>query len=114
MFGIVSGSKLGVLLDSSDANLAFGRVHTFQESLLHLLDEQLFKKKSINIGLFGTSIKFLWEDLMDLNCRVIEEIKEAISAMNSMGGCNLLQALKYVSVPCKSCNESMGNVLDNP
>ena len=97
MFGLVGGSRLGVLLDSSDVNLGYGRCSDFQVNMLHLLDEQLHKKKSINIGFFGSNTRFLWEDFMDLNCRVIDEMKEAFSTLNPMGGCNLMQGLKHVS-----------------
>jgi len=34
LFGLVKGERVGVLIDSSDANTGFGRLQDFQQSLL--------------------------------------------------------------------------------
>ena len=34
MFGLLKGTRVGLLVDSSDANCNFGRLTPFQESLM--------------------------------------------------------------------------------
>ena len=41
MFGLLQGSRIGLALDCSDANMGFGRHIVFLTALLHLLDEQI-------------------------------------------------------------------------
>lgn len=96
VFGNIRGKRVAILVDTSDANAGFGRLTTFQESLIHMLDEQLTTRSAIYLMSFGTDIDPLWPVARDVNCRIIEEAKEWVMRMKSSGGCNLLKAMKHV------------------
>uniref|UniRef100_H2YZH3 VWFA domain-containing protein n=1 Tax=Ciona savignyi TaxID=51511 RepID=H2YZH3_CIOSA len=96
LFGLVKGDRVGVLIDSSDANTGFGRLQDFQQSLLHLMDEQLKTKKSLFMLSFGSELECLWNNAMDLNLRTIEEARDFIRGLHPSGGCNLLKAFKKI------------------
>lgn len=96
IFGNIRGKRIAVVVDISDANAGFGRLTAFQESLVHLIDEQLAQRQSIYLMSFGTDIDPLWPVARDVNCRIVEEAKEWVMRMKPSGGCNLLKALKHV------------------
>ncbi|PVD38341.1 hypothetical protein C0Q70_00953 [Pomacea canaliculata] len=96
VFGHVKGERIAVCIDSSNANLGFGRQTVLQESLIHLLDEQLSKKKSLYLVGFGTDVEPLWPVVRDVNDRIIEEGKEWVVRLKQLGGSNLLKVMKHV------------------
>ncbi|XP_064617094.1 von Willebrand factor A domain-containing protein 3A-like [Liolophura sinensis] len=96
VFGNIKGDKVAVVIDTSDANCGFGRLTTFQESLIHLLDEQISKKKCLYLLSFGSEVDSLWKVPRDVNDRIIEEGKEWVMRLQAGGGCNLLKAMKMV------------------
>ncbi|KAK3089710.1 hypothetical protein FSP39_005810 [Pinctada imbricata] len=96
VFGNIRGGRVAVLVDTSDANAGFGRLTAFQESLIHLLDEQMSRRKTLYLMSFGTDTDPLWPVARDVNCRIIEEGKEWVMRLKPSGGCNLLKAMKHV------------------
>nr|XP_018668721.1 von Willebrand factor A domain-containing protein 3A [Ciona intestinalis] len=96
LFGLVKGERVGVLIDSSDANTGFGRLQDFQQSLLYLMDEQLKYKKSLYLLSFGSEPESLWNHARDLNLRTLEEARDFIRGLHPAGGCNLLKSFKKV------------------
>ncbi|KAL8584268.1 hypothetical protein ACOMHN_034953 [Nucella lapillus] len=96
VFGHVKGERVAVIIDSSDANLGFGRQTAMQESLIHLLDEQLTRKKGMYLVSFGTDVDPLWPVVRDVNERIVEEGKEWVVRYKHSGGSNLLKAMKHV------------------
>lgn len=97
LFGLVQGERVAVCVDCSDANTSFGRAETLQQALLHLIDEQLASKKSVYMMSFGTELQLLWPNVMDVNCRTLEEAKMFSMTRQAAGGCNLLKALRHLS-----------------
>lgn len=95
-FGLVKGDRVGILIDSSDANTGFGRLQVFQKALLSLIDEQLSTKKSLYFMTFGTDIDCLWHVARDVNSRITEEARDFVREMKSSGGCNMLKAFKKI------------------
>ncbi|XP_076458970.1 von Willebrand factor A domain-containing protein 3A-like isoform X2 [Babylonia areolata] len=96
VFGHVKGERVAVIIDCSDANMGFGRQTALQESLIHLLDEQVSKKKGAYLVSFGTDIDPLWPVVRDVNDRIVEEGKEWVVRFKPRGGSNLLKAMKHV------------------
>lgn len=96
VFGNIKGDRCVVCVDTSDANTGFGRLTAFQESLIHLLDEQIPSKKGIYLMSFGTDLDPLWPVVRDVNIRIIEEAKEWAMRLKPKGGCNLLKAMKHI------------------
>nr|KAG5713595.1 hypothetical protein BaRGS_024643 [Batillaria attramentaria] len=96
VFGHVKGERVAVCIDSSAANLGFGRQTALQESLIHLLDEQLSRKKGTYLVAFGTDVDPLWPVVRDVNERIVEEGKEWVVRFEQRGGSNLLKAMKHV------------------
>ncbi|WAQ95334.1 VWA3A-like protein [Mya arenaria] len=96
VFGNVKGGRVVVCVDSSDANTGFGRLTALQESLIHLIDEQLPSKKGVYLMSFGTDIDPLWPVVRDVNIRIIEEAKDWVMRLKPSGGCNLLKAMKHI------------------
>ncbi|PAA71031.1 hypothetical protein BOX15_Mlig018061g1 [Macrostomum lignano] len=97
LFGLVQGERVAVCVDCSDANMSFGRAETLQQALLHLIDEQLSSKQSVYMMSFGTELQLLWPNVMDVNCRTLEEAKMFAMTRQAAGGCNLLKALRHLS-----------------
>ena len=58
--GLIKGRRLALVVDASDGNLGFGRLQPFQESLQHLLEEQLVDKAHLFITTYGTNASCLW------------------------------------------------------
>ncbi|XP_042197032.1 von Willebrand factor A domain-containing protein 3A [Callorhinchus milii] len=96
MFGLVTGSRVGVLVDASDANCGVGRRQDFQKALLCLLDEQLSYRKQLYLVSFGTSVSPLWENVRDVNIRTLGEARQWVQELEPSGGCNLLRAMKHL------------------
>lgn len=96
MFGLIKGDRVGILIDSSDANTGFGRLRELQKALLNLLDEQIKLKRNFYMVKFGTNVQNLWNVARDVNFRTLEEAKDFIREMRPSGGCNLLTAFKKV------------------
>ncbi|ELU05822.1 hypothetical protein CAPTEDRAFT_167235 [Capitella teleta] len=96
IFGMVKGERVGVLIDCSDSNFGFGRQTSFNEALMHLVDEQLAKKKAVYSVCFGTSVVPLWKSTVEIRPRTVDELKEWVQSMKPLGGCNLLGALKHI------------------
>ncbi|XP_048575749.1 von Willebrand factor A domain-containing protein 3A isoform X2 [Nematostella vectensis] len=95
-FGMVKGSHVGVLVDTSDANCGYGRLQLFQESLVGLINEQLVNKDQLFFVGFGTCAAPLWSVVRDVNCRIVDEALWWVNNLKQSGGCNLLGALKQV------------------
>ncbi|XP_035826258.1 von Willebrand factor A domain-containing protein 3A isoform X2 [Aplysia californica] len=96
IFGHLMGKRVAICVDTSDANMGFGRQTAFQESLLHLIDEQLTSKTGIYLVSFGTEMAPLWPVVRDVNYHLMEEAKIWASQLRSTGGTNLLKAMKHV------------------
>ncbi|XP_070580843.1 von Willebrand factor A domain-containing protein 3A-like isoform X2 [Ptychodera flava] len=96
IFGMVKGTKVAVVVDSSDANCGFGRLNTFQQSLMSLIDEQLHMKEMLYFLAFGTDVEPLWESPRYVNFRIIDEARNWVNNLRGAGGCNILAALKKV------------------
>ncbi|XP_039631509.1 von Willebrand factor A domain-containing protein 3A isoform X1 [Polypterus senegalus] len=94
IFGLVKGTKVGVLVDASNANCSLGKLYDFQQCLLGLIDEQLCYKKQLYFSSFGTEESSLWSTPRDINVRTLHEARMWIQALEPSGGCNLLHALK--------------------
>ncbi|XP_078521244.1 von Willebrand factor A domain-containing protein 3A isoform X2 [Lissotriton helveticus] len=95
MFGLVKGNRVGVLVDSSDANCDPGLLD-FQRGLLYLIDEQLCYKKQLYFISFSTDISCPWETAKDVNVRLLHEARQWVQQLQPSGGCNLLGAVKKV------------------
>ncbi|KAI0236056.1 von Willebrand factor A domain-containing protein 3A [Lamellibrachia satsuma] len=96
VFGLIKRSRVGVLIDTSDANCGFGRLTHFQDSLMHLIDEQMAVMKSMYLVSFGSSLSPLWANSMDINCRTLAQAKDWVTQLQAEGGCNLLKALEHM------------------
>ncbi|BFZ03428.1 hypothetical protein BsWGS_06467 [Bradybaena similaris] len=96
MFGHMTGKKVAVCIDISDASLSFGRQIAFQESLLHLIQEQLSAMTSIYLMGFGTDVHPLWPTMQDISYHTLEEAKLFVMNISSCGGTNLLKTVKHV------------------
>ncbi|XP_015216057.2 von Willebrand factor A domain-containing protein 3A isoform X2 [Lepisosteus oculatus] len=94
VFGLVKGSRVGVLIDASDANCESGRLQEFQKHLLCLLDEQLCYKKQLYLLSFGTQESLLWDSPRDVNLRRLHQARQWVQQLGGSGGCNLLGAVK--------------------
>ncbi|XP_067912738.1 von Willebrand factor A domain-containing protein 3A isoform X2 [Heterodontus francisci] len=103
MFGLVKGSRVGLLIDSSDANCGLGRLQDFQTALLCLLDEQLCYRKQFYFLSFGSDLSALWETTRDVNIRTLDEARQWVQDLQPSGSCNLLKAMKRI-LKVKSLN----------
>nr|XP_060642624.1 von Willebrand factor A domain-containing protein 3A [Anolis sagrei ordinatus] len=97
MFGIVQGSKTGVLVDTSDISCK-PRLCEFQRDLLLLIDEQLCYMKELYLLSFGTEVSSLWEKPQAISVNVLHEARQWVQGLKPSGGSNLLKALKKVFV----------------
>lgn len=119
-FGMIRGDRVGILIDASDANMGFGRLKQFQNSLLDLVDEQLCSRRSLYFMTFGTELDCLWNVARDVNTRILEEARDFIRQMRPSGGCNLMKAFKKIMnvkrldsilIILGSCPDQTSNVL---
>ncbi|XP_035404869.2 von Willebrand factor A domain-containing protein 3A [Cygnus atratus] len=95
VFGLVKGTKVGLVVDVSDMNYR-PQLLDFQKDLLCLIDEQLCYKKQLYCLSFGTEISPLWESPKPINVHVLREARQWVQQLAPGGGCNLLKALKHV------------------
>ncbi|XP_060798447.1 von Willebrand factor A domain-containing protein 3A-like isoform X2 [Neoarius graeffei] len=96
IFGMVTGSRLGVLIDSSDMSCSEERLSNLQRHLLLLVEEQLCLKKQLHFLSIGTEVSSLWERPRDVNPKRLQEVQEWILRLRPSGECNLLQALEVI------------------
>ncbi|XP_041062739.1 von Willebrand factor A domain-containing protein 3A [Carcharodon carcharias] len=96
MFGLVKGSRVGLLIDSSAANCGLGRLQDFQTALLCLLDEQLCYRKQFYFLSFGSDLSSLWETPRNVNIRTLDETRQWVQDLQPSGSCNLLKAMKRI------------------
>ncbi|XP_038676654.1 von Willebrand factor A domain-containing protein 3A [Scyliorhinus canicula] len=97
MFGLVKGSRVGLLIDSSAANCGLGRLQEFQTALLCLLDEQLCHRKQFYFLSFGSDPSALWETPRNVNIRTLDEARQWVQDLQPSGSCNLLKAVKRIA-----------------
>lgn len=97
LFGVVKGKRVAIVVDASDANLGFGRLQSFQESLLHLIEEQLVSKAHLFIVTYGTAASCLWPKVRQVDAAILDEVRLWASGLKPAGGANLLAALKEVT-----------------
>uniref|UniRef100_A0ACB8FL74 Uncharacterized protein n=1 Tax=Sphaerodactylus townsendi TaxID=933632 RepID=A0ACB8FL74_9SAUR len=95
LFGILQGSRLGVLIDTSDITCG-PRLLDFQKDLLHLVDEQLCHMKRLYFLSFGTTVSSLWKESRHVNVDALDAARLWLKGLKPSGGCNLLKALKKV------------------
>ncbi|KAF6779269.1 hypothetical protein AHF37_01304 [Paragonimus kellicotti] len=101
VFGLIRGHHIGLLLDSSNANLAYGRERSLRQNLLQLFEEQLTEKqiKTLYVASYGTRVYTLWPCPMQTNERVLDEVKTFVSTqLKPDGSANLLAGIKHASV----------------
>ncbi|XP_062872037.1 von Willebrand factor A domain-containing protein 3A isoform X2 [Trichomycterus rosablanca] len=96
MFGVVTGSRVAVLIDSSDVSCSEERLADLQHNLLLLVEEQLCKKKQLHFMSCGTDVTSLWEEPRQVTRQRLQEVQECVLRLIPSGGCNLLQALERV------------------
>ncbi|XP_068941463.1 LOW QUALITY PROTEIN: von Willebrand factor A domain-containing protein 3A [Petaurus breviceps papuanus] len=93
MFGLLKGTKVGVLVDVSNISCNLQK-QEFQRDLLSLIDEQLSKKEHLYLLSFGTHPSVLWPNPVKVNKSILQEAKEWVQMLQPRGGSNLLQALR--------------------
>ncbi|KAJ8344931.1 hypothetical protein SKAU_G00291240 [Synaphobranchus kaupii] len=96
VFGVVKGSRVGVLIDSSHAAFEVGRLSQLQSNLQSLINEHLSCRKQLYAMSFGTEISMLWNGPKDTTPRRVREMCQWVQQLCPAGGCNLLQALRRV------------------
>ncbi|KFP11726.1 von Willebrand factor A domain-containing protein 3A, partial [Egretta garzetta] len=97
IFGLIKGTKVGLVVDVSHMSYR-PRLLDFQKDLLCLIDEQLCYKKQLYCLSFSTEISPLWESPKNINVHVLHEARQWIQQLEPGRGCNLLKALKHVSM----------------
>ncbi|KAF8568800.1 hypothetical protein P879_07033, partial [Paragonimus westermani] len=101
IFGLIRGHHVGVLIDSSNTNLAYGRERSLRRNLLQLFEEQLNEKQiqTLYLASYGTRVHTLWPCPMQINERVLDEVKTFVSTqLKPDGSTNLLAGIKHASV----------------
>ncbi|KAG7317365.1 hypothetical protein KOW79_019663 [Hemibagrus wyckioides] len=96
IFGMVTGSRLGILIDSSGVNCCEERLSDLRRHLLLLVQEQLRLKKQLHFLYMGAEIGSLWEKPRDVNSKRLQEVQEWILSLRPSGECSLLQALETI------------------
>ncbi|XP_029626803.1 von Willebrand factor A domain-containing protein 3A isoform X3 [Salmo trutta] len=94
VFGLVKGSRVGVIVDTSDVNCTKYRLPDLQRNLLSLIEEQLSCKRQLYLMSCGTETSSLWDSPRDVNTFRLQEACGWVNELGARGGCNLLQALK--------------------
>ncbi|XP_041720237.2 von Willebrand factor A domain-containing protein 3A isoform X2 [Coregonus clupeaformis] len=94
VFGLVKGSRVGVIVDTSDVNCTKDRLPDLQRNLLSLIEEQLSCKRQLYLMSCGTETSSLWDGPRDVNPFRLQEAHGWVDELGARGGCNLLQALK--------------------
>ena len=96
IFGLLKGQRIAILVDTSDANCRHGRLDLLQQSLQGLINEQLVNKDQLYLLSFGSQVEPVWEAIHDVNCRIINEVRNWVNTLRPSGGCNLLGALRQL------------------
>ncbi|KAM9472843.1 von Willebrand factor A domain-containing protein 3A isoform 5-T6 [Salvelinus alpinus] len=94
VFGLVKGSRVGVIVDTSDVNCTKDRLPDLQRNLLSLIEEQLSCKRQLYLMSCGTETSSLWDGPRDVDTFRLQEACGWVDELGARGGCNLLQALK--------------------
>ncbi|XP_038841640.1 von Willebrand factor A domain-containing protein 3A [Salvelinus namaycush] len=94
VFGLVKGSRVGVIVDTSDVNCTKDRLPDLQRNLLSLIEEQLSCKRQLYLMSCGTETSSLWDGPRDVDTFRLQEACDWVDELGARGGCNLLQALK--------------------
>ncbi|XP_031670162.1 von Willebrand factor A domain-containing protein 3A isoform X2 [Oncorhynchus kisutch] len=94
VFGLVKGSRVGVIVDTSDVNCTKDRLPDLQRNLLSLIEEQLSCKRQLYLTSCGTETSSLWDGPRDVDTFRLQEACGWVDELGARGGCNLLQALK--------------------
>ncbi|XP_028395207.1 von Willebrand factor A domain-containing protein 3A-like [Dendronephthya gigantea] len=96
IFGLLKGQRVAILVDMSDANCRYGRLELLQQSLQGLVNEQLVNKDQLYLLSFGSRVEPLWETTHDVNCRIMNEVRNWVNTLHPSGGCNLLGAIRQL------------------
>ncbi|XP_063727646.1 von Willebrand factor A domain-containing protein 3A-like isoform X2 [Symsagittifera roscoffensis] len=100
VFGVVQGRRVAVLIDTSDANLNFGRLASLKEDMIALFDQQISSKQAVFLIGMGSELDVLFDSPVEVTYRAIEECKAYLEEIRPGGGCNVLKALDVaLSVP---------------
>ncbi|XP_010895711.3 von Willebrand factor A domain-containing protein 3A isoform X2 [Esox lucius] len=94
VFGLVMGSRVGLMVDTSDGNCTKKRLPDLQRNLLSLVEEQLSCKRQLYLMSWGTETSSLWDGPRDVSRFRLQEVCGWVGELRPTGGCNLLQALK--------------------
>ncbi|KAM6957253.1 von Willebrand factor A domain-containing protein 3A [Aplochiton taeniatus] len=96
VFGLVKGSCVGLMIDTSGANCSGGRLVGLQMNLVNLIDEQLSDRQQLYLMAFGSDSSSLWDSPSNVSPSRLQEARRWVGDLRPRGGCNLLQALKRV------------------
>ncbi|KAK9978246.1 hypothetical protein ABG768_020005 [Culter alburnus] len=94
VFGVVNGSRVGVLVDTSDFNCSAERLADLQRELLTLIEEQLRFKNQLYLLSYGSEVSSLWDKPLDICPLRLRECYAWVMQLQAGGGCDLLQALQ--------------------
>ncbi|XP_056607684.1 von Willebrand factor A domain-containing protein 3A isoform X4 [Triplophysa dalaica] len=98
VFGVVNGSRLGILVDTSDLNCSEERLPDLQQHLLMLIEEQLHLKKQLHLLSYSTEISSLWNKPVETCPPRLRESRAWVLQLQAGGGCDLLQAVQKVLI----------------
>ncbi|XP_051573656.1 von Willebrand factor A domain-containing protein 3A-like [Myxocyprinus asiaticus] len=96
VFGVLNGSRVGVLVDTSDLNCSEERLPDLQQDLLTLIEEQLSLKNQLHLLSYGTEVSSLWEEPAYTCPLRLTESRAWVMQLQASGGCDLLQAVQRV------------------
>nr|XP_055040056.1 von Willebrand factor A domain-containing protein 3A isoform X4 [Misgurnus anguillicaudatus] len=98
VFGVVNGSRLGVLVDTSNFNCSEERLPELQQHLLMLIEEQLHLKEQLYLLSYSTDVSSLWDRPVYTCPLRHRESRVWVMQLRAGGGCDLLQALQRVLI----------------
>ncbi|KAG9330108.1 hypothetical protein JZ751_027265, partial [Albula glossodonta] len=96
VFGLVKGSRLGMLIDSSDSACEDGRLEQLQRDVQSLISEQLCCLKQLYAVSFGSEVSVLWDGPRVSNPDRVRALCAWVQQLAPAGGCNFLEALRRV------------------
>ncbi|XP_077086806.1 von Willebrand factor A domain-containing protein 3A isoform X2 [Siphateles boraxobius] len=94
VFGVVNGSRVGVLVDTSDFNASTERLADLQRELSALIEEQLCFKNQLYLLSYGSEVSSLWDKPLDISPLRLRECYAWVMQLRAGGGCDLLQAIQ--------------------
>ncbi|XP_056093200.1 von Willebrand factor A domain-containing protein 3A isoform X2 [Rhinichthys klamathensis goyatoka] len=94
VFGVVNGSRVGVLVDTSDFNASTERLGDLQRELLTLIEEQLCFKNQLYLLSYSSEVSSLWDKPLDISPLRLRECYAWVMQLRASGGCDLLQAIQ--------------------